>query len=226
MKPSSGTRRRHSSRSRQWPPTGERYTPPVRIRSTGGTFSISGITSRSRQASAKKRRKRSISRSSGPSGLARYSSGDIGVKRWIVSTGDPMPAANSTLLSMPRRASSSRRSTRTNAPLGQATGDSAVTTRSPAPIRVTSIAWASEDSSATWGGISASSSPCHGPPARRSATWSGSGAALSSGMAAKPVDIELYGGVEGPGFEDQPGAGVVTLVLAGSKNPSRGLDRR
>ncbi len=33
-----------AARSRQWPPTGVRYTPPVRIRSTGGTFSISGVT--------------------------------------------------------------------------------------------------------------------------------------------------------------------------------------
>ena len=52
VKPSSGTRSRHSRRSRQWPPIGERKTPPVRMRRTGGTFSISGVTPARRQASA------------------------------------------------------------------------------------------------------------------------------------------------------------------------------
>ena len=82
---------------------------------------------------------------------------------------------------MPVRASSFRRSTRTNAPLGQASGASAVTTMSRpfSARRETSIARASALSDATWAVFRPSSIPCQGPPSRRSASWSASGAALS-----------------------------------------------
>ncbi len=121
---------------------------------------------------------------------SRNSSGDCGVKRWMVRTGEPMPAAKSALRSMPAMASSSSLSTRTKAPLGQATGASAVIAM-PLAARAFSTAVAAASSLATWRGARQSSMPRQGPSSRRLAICSGSGAALSSGMAAEPVDIEL-----------------------------------
>jgi hypothetical protein len=192
VKPSAGTRARQDSRSRQWPPIGVRYTPPVRMRRTGGTFSMSGTTPCSPHVSAKQRRKRSTAGSSTPP-EARSSSGVCGMNRWMVRTGEPIAAANRALRAMPARASSSSRSTRTNAPLGQATGASAVSATSlpeaSTARRTVSAARSVAASSATSPAMRHSSRPAQGPPASRSATWSASGAALSSGMEAEPVDI-------------------------------------
>ena len=118
----------------------------------------------------------------------------------MVSTGEPTPAAKRALRSIPARASSSRRSTRTWAPLGQATGASAVTAPGAA-ARKLAMARSIAASSATWAGMSGTSSPCHGPPSRRSASCSGSGAALSSRMGAEPGDIVGDGRVKRPGGE-------------------------
>ena len=62
---------------------------------------------------------------------------------------------------------------------------------------VASTARLSVLSSATSRGARANSSPAQGPPSRRSAICSRSGAALSCGMAAEPVDIEGYSFLEG-----------------------------
>ena len=129
MKPSDGTRARHERRSRQCPPMGVRKTPPVRMRRTGGTFSMSGVTPCSPHSCAKHRRNASTAGSSTPPD-ARSSSGVCGMKRWIVRTGEPIVAANRALRVMPSRASASSRSTRTKAPLGQDTGASAVSATS------------------------------------------------------------------------------------------------
>src|SRR5215211_1831254 len=156
-------------------------------------------------------RKSSTAFSSTPA-EARNSSGESGTNRWIVSTGEPIAAANSALRSIPARASSSRRSTRTNAPLGQATGASAVTAM-PTPDPA-SIARASARLSATCLPARQSSIPRHGPPSRRSASWSGSGAAFSSGIAAEPVDIGGDSFLQGPDGEIYRRGRFVTLVLA------------
>ncbi len=150
------------------------------MRSTGGTFSISGVTPSAMQAPAKNCRKRSTSSSSTLGASWRQSrwnsSGDFGVNRWMVSTGEPTPAAKRALRSMPARASSSRRSTRTNAPLGQATGASAVTAKpesaprtSASAARAVSVTAAIRSSLSTSAGMRQNSIPRQGPPSRRSA---------------------------------------------------------
>ena len=110
-------------------------------------------------------------------------SGDSGTNRWMVSTGEPISAANAALRSMPARASSSSRSTRTNAPLGQRDGRLGGHGRVAEPVPSTRIACADRGVVATCFAGEAELEPAPGPPSRRSAICSGSGAALSSGMA-------------------------------------------
>ena len=161
---------------------------------------------------------------------ARTPPGSSGAKRWMVRTGEPIAArelgASARCRRAPRRRAGRRARTRRSA---RRPGASAVRRSPPArPRRARSRpSAASASSSAMCRAKSASSRPRHGPPSRRSASWSGSGAAFSSGMGAEPVDIGRDSTLERTGVNRIDGAvAPVALVLARRELPSRRLDRR